>query len=359
VVFPNWDGIQKRLTHRRAVALSMLLVLAIGALDYRLGDGVSLVAAYILPIAMATWFVGDVFAIVLSLESAVIWVVSDVVSGHYASRMGDAIWNVGISTTFYVLFVILLRSLRKFHADVETSRKNAAAALNVESSARTRLESLLLEAGERERRRLGYDLHDGLCQHLAGTALAAQVLKEKLIKREVSEVAEAGQLVDFLEEGILMARNLAYGLQPVAMHEGALMQSLQELAGATEGLFKVKCRFECDSPVAAPDLSVAEQMYRIAQEAVGNAVQRGRADNVVIGLEISDDGTRLSVTDDGIGMEMSREMSSRWGVTNKTRGMGLRIMATRAQVIEAQFDIRPNIPKGTVVSCYLPAKGAL
>jgi two-component system sensor kinase FixL len=123
------------------------------------------------------------------------------------------------------------------------------------------------------------------------------------------------------------------------------MQALQEFAASTERLFNISCRFECESPVLVPDVAVADHLYRIAQEAVGNAVKHGRASTIVITLDMSDAGTFLRVEDDGVGIAK---------VPPRSGGMGLRIMAQRAKLIGAAFDIQSSARGGTAVACCLP-----
>jgi signal transduction histidine kinase len=120
---------------------------------------------------------------------------------------------------------------------------------------------------------------------------------------------------------------------------------LQEFAGATTELFKIPCRFECESPVLFADASTADHLYYIAREAAGNAIKHGRPKNVIISLDAGDEGSLLTVRDDGIGFP---------GSIPKSGGMGLTIMAQRAKSIGASFDIRATPEGGTLVSCYLP-----
>ena len=129
------------------------------------------------------------------------------------------------------------------------------------------------------------------------------------------------------------------------MHAGGLMQALQEFAGATTELFKISCRFECEAPILFSDASTADHLYYIAREATGNAVKHGRARNVIISLDIRDEGSLLTVRDDGMGIPDS---------VPKNGGMGLTIMTQRAKLIGASFDIRPAPQGGTLVSCCLP-----
>jgi len=124
-----------------------------------------------------------------------------------------------------------------------------------------------------------------------------------------------------------------------------LMESLEDFALSTNELFKISCRFECPLPVLINDIRAAQHLYRIAQEAVGNAIKHGRARNIQIRLEAHKGGKRLSIIDDGTG---------RPPFSANGKGMGLRIMSYRADRIGASFSIRRRDPTGTVVNCFLP-----
>ncbi len=165
------------------------------------------------------------------------------------------------------------------------------------------------------------------------------------MRRGAPEAAEAAKAVDLIEDGIALSRKLAKGLQPVEMHAGGLMQALQEFAAATTELFKISCRFECESPILFADASTADHLYHIAREATGNAIKHGRAHNVIISLDARDEGSLLTVRDDGMGIPDS---------VPKNGGMGLTIMTQRAKLIGASFDIGRSPKGGTIVSCCLP-----
>jgi signal transduction histidine kinase len=177
--------------------------------------------------------------------------------------------------------------------------------------------------------------------------LAGQVLEEKLATRGLPEAADANQVVELVQEGIALSRKLARGLHPLEMQEDGLMQALEELATISSDLFKISCRFECDSPVLIRDTGTSGHLYRITQECISNAVKHGKARNVIIQLEASDDGIGLRVKDDGSGLP---------DLLPKSAGMGLRIMAPRASIIGATFQFRRNDSGGTVVSCVLPGR---
>jgi signal transduction histidine kinase len=231
------------------------------------------------------------------------------------------------------------------YGELEARVRQRTQALREEIAGRQRLEQELLDVSEREQRRIGHDLHDSLCQHLTGAALAGQVLEEKLAVRGLAEATDANRVVELVEEGIVLSRKLARGLDPVEMHADGLMQALEELAAVTTDLFKIKCIFECDSPVLIHDPAVSGHLYRIAQEAVSNAIKHGKARTVTIQLEVLEEGTALRVKDDGAGLPEP---------TPPSTGMGLRIMAHRAAMVGAAFSARRAETSGTIVSCVLP-----
>ena len=205
-----------------------------------------------------------------------------------------------------------------------------------------RLEREILEIGRREQRRIGQDLHDAVGQHLTGVAFLAKVLEKRLSERALPEAANASQIAKTINETIIQARGLARGLCPVDLSADGLMAALQEHAANVEGLFGVRCNFLCDEPVLVHDDEVAMHLYRIAQEAVNNAVKHGKARTIEIAMAANGGHPTLTVKDDGVGLPDDSEHSE---------GMGLRIMNYRARMIGATFDVRRGSHGGTVVVC--------
>jgi len=213
---------------------------------------------------------------------------------------------------------------------------------------RKELEREILEISEREQSRIGQDLHDGLCQHLAGIEFRLLGLKQKLEGKSSKQVAEATELAKLVRQSIEQTRTLARGLSPVMLEADGLMNALQELAINTEKAFKVTCSFNCPSPVLIPDNAVATHLYRIAQEAVQNAIRHGKAKFIVINLLTQTDRIMLGVKDDGIGIPKK---------PRKHNGMGLRVMQYRAGMVGGSLAVQHESGGGTSVVCSLRVSG--
>jgi two-component system, LuxR family, sensor kinase FixL len=212
---------------------------------------------------------------------------------------------------------------------------------------RKRLEREILEITERERRRIGHDLHDGLCQHLAGIELMSQALEQSLARRAKAAAARGGEIARNVREAIRHTRGLARGLSPVTLESDGLMTGLQDLARNTADVFKVACDFECPQPVLVADQSAATNLFRIAQEAVSNAVKHGRARRILIRLASARGLLTLRVQDNGKGIP--ERMSLHQG-----EGMGLRIMQSRAGLIGGTLSVERNGGEGVTILCTLP-----
>jgi PAS domain S-box-containing protein len=207
---------------------------------------------------------------------------------------------------------------------------------------RVELEREILTISEREQRRLGHDLHDDLCQQLAGIQFLSESLAHELAAKSSTEAPQAKEIAQSVQHAMTQTRELARGLSPVGMEAEGLMEGLGQLAARTSKLFRLNCRFHCPVPVLVPDHAVAIHLYRIAQEAVGNAVKHAKADRIELALAAAGTSVRLGVSDDGIGIP--RKLPRR-------EGMGLRIMRYRAGVIGGSLLIQHRLDGGTGVVC--------
>lgn len=209
---------------------------------------------------------------------------------------------------------------------------------------RERLEKQILEISDQERERIGQDLHDGLCQLLSGIKFKTTLLEQKLQAKAPPEAQEARALEGLLNGAIQQARNIARGLHPVDLEARGLMSALQELTGSVSEVYGVCCSCECRQPVLVHDHLVAMHLYRIAQEAINNALRHGRARRVLVRLLGPGERLTLKIQDNGCGFPAN---------ANRNTGMGLHLMNYRARAIGAAIEIAPGRSGGTVITCRL------
>ena len=322
----------------------IFLTLLVLIVDHAMGRQFTLALFYSIPISVMAWFVGPVSAFILAVFSVLVWEMTDYTLGRVFTPWVP-ILNGLFRVALYAFFIAVLVRLKNLQDKLRALAEARALALAQEAARRVRLEREMLEAGEREQRRIGQDLHDGLCQHLTGTALAGQVLVERLPAGGAVQ-GEARKIVELIEGGITLARGIAKGLYPIELQNDGLMLALEDFTTNTSDIFGIHCRFECNLPVLVDNPSTAAHLYRIAQEAVSNAVRHGRATEIEIALEESDSGIRLSVSDNGAGFPDPLPNHD---------GMGLRTMADRARSIGGQFSIHPGMLGGAEVICVAPA----
>ncbi|MBN2532042.1 MAG: substrate-binding domain-containing protein [Spirochaetales bacterium] len=209
---------------------------------------------------------------------------------------------------------------------------------------RKRLEKEITEVSRKEQERIGQDLHDGLCQYLTGIAFMCNVLKNKLKAKSMEEANDAEEILKLINQSIATTKNLARGLLPVELEEEGLVVALQDLAIKIEYQFKIPCHFSANDGVTISNNMVAVHLYRIVQEAVNNAIKHAKPDNIYIQLQKKNDKILLSVSDDGQGLPEDFKQN---------KGIGLRTMKYRANIIDAKIEIKRREKRGTIVICSL------
>jgi|GEM_PF-1914542 len=210
---------------------------------------------------------------------------------------------------------------------------------------RRRLQEELIDAVWEQQRYFGQELHDTLGQELTGigmmiASLAHKVKQDKL--EHADTVLEIGEMIQQAKTGV---RRLAKGLFPVEVDAEGLRAALIDLTGSTTERCSIQCDFRCDKSLTLTDNNVATHLFRIAQEAVNNAVKHSQAKTITVELLPTVEGVSLSIIDDGQGIDPSR--------INQYAGMGLSIMRYRANLIGASFQIESDPATGTRISCYL------
>jgi PAS domain S-box-containing protein len=240
----------------------------------------------------------------------------------------------------YGILSVHSASKRKFDSH-EAIFLQAIADVLAQATMRRQLEEKLLAVSSREQLRIGHDLHDGLCQQLAGIEFRTVVLAGKLAGN-LDAREEVERIGAWLRDSMQHARILSRGLAPVDLEANGLMAALSQLATSCGQLYGVDCQFDCDQPVLIAAQEVATHLYRIAQEALTNAIKHGHAKTIIIGLRQTSGETLLTVTNDGSPLPPDSE---------RRGGMGLQIMRYRADMIGATLHFESTRDGKTAVIC--------
>jgi signal transduction histidine kinase len=205
----------------------------------------------------------------------------------------------------------------------------------------------LLAAAEEERRRLGQDLHDDLCQRLAAIKLRCSLLERSLAREKSPLASIATGLAANIGEATALSRSLARGLSPVALDAEGLFTALDVLAKSATTIFGIPVHFERSAVVQVSDPDTATHFYRIAQELISNAAKHARPTRITVQIEQLPDRLVLEVRNDGAPFEASAEAGD---------GMGLHFLRSRADAIGANLSFVPGAPPhgGTRAFCVLP-----
>ena len=230
-------------------------------------------------------------------------------------------------------------------SEVEMGERTLFSGIVRDITERRRLEKEIMNVTEQERRRIGQDLHDGLGQMLTGIGLLMQNLTRRLESEGVPGAEEAAEITNLVKDADQYARDLAHGLTPVDLDASGLSNALKRLVNNAERLFEVECAYDEVGDAQVHNGTAATHMYRIAQEAVSNAVRHGSAQRIKIRLAAEPEQVRLRVHDDGSGFNPNAHESD---------GMGLHIMNHRARIIGGRLEISSVPDGGTTVTCTLP-----
>lgn len=218
---------------------------------------------------------------------------------------------------------------------------------------RRSLELQIAHVTEEERRSIGSELHDVLGQELTGLAMLAGALQRELEREGRSEAAKAGQMLEIVHSAQRNLRALLRGLVPVVVDASGLMAALAELARETSAVHDLDCRFRSSTTLELDDNLVATHLYRIALEAVHNAVRHADAERIDVSLEAGGGCLTLSIQDDGRGFSGS-EPRAQVAIGSESGGMGLRILRHRAGLLDAELSIDSTPGGGTTVTCEVP-----
>jgi len=225
-----------------------------------------------------------------------------------------------------------------FHAD---GRRKGMVIVGRDVTGRRRLERGLVKATEYQQRSVGQELHDNLGQRLTGIAFLCKALEQSCRDKGLPEAEQLAGVVVSVNEAIAETKNLARGLMPVELEANGLAAALDELCARTAATFGIRCRLDCEGDVMLRDRGLSLNLYRIAQEAISNAIRHGRATDIAVRLAKHAAHLRLTVTDNGRGLEGK-------GPEHAT-GMGLDIMQYRASLIRGDLRIAQRAAGGVEV----------
>jgi len=208
---------------------------------------------------------------------------------------------------------------------------------------RKRLEAKLLEIADLERKKLGQELHDGLCQDLKGLEVSATLLEDFLEGKDEEAACAAGELASRANRTVRAAYAAARGLLPVGLDARGLPSALEGLARQVRDQFGMDVQLFCQECPSIGSEEEAHHLYRIVQEALRNAAVHGGAPWARVELLEENGGFLLTVRDTGCGFPPGEAAGG---------GMGIPIMRFRAQSIGAALDVLPALGGGTVVACH-------
>ncbi|HXT12365.1 MAG TPA: response regulator [Candidatus Angelobacter sp.] len=298
-----------------------------------------------------------------------------IVSGHIEEDL--AIWAMGSGAHDYIMKDRLARlvpaverelreaEVRRARAKSEEELRRAQEELELRVEQRTaalkeayqklhngleerkRLEAELLEIAENERRRIGFDLHDDLGQKLTGMLLLSRALEQRLAREGHKEAEEARRICELIEQCVNHTHNLAHHFSSIDANGGDLADVMNGLAATVEKMFGIPCECTVRGEIPALPENTNAQFYKIAQEAISNAIKHGKATCVWISVQGGAQRLVVTIKNDGVPFSPPANPKAR---------MGLRTMNYRANTIGATFDIKPNQKNGTIVTCTLPVK---
>jgi signal transduction histidine kinase len=310
-------------------------LIVIGVLDFITSYEFRLLPLYAGPIFVAGWFFGLRVGITTALVSAMIWWCANWFNGDPDLRSWVRSWEIARHVSFFILVAWTGAALRA-KSDSATGR----IALLEHSR---RLEREVVGISDAEQRRIGQDLHDGVCQVLAALSCSAAELRGELEKRNLPEEARsAGELARLLQSAVVETRDLARSLVPAHVSEVGLSLALESLAQSVSRLHRIDCTFRSSGGEIDRNDAVATHLYRIAQEAINNATKHGKAKSIAIALDGADDRVTLRVADDGTGIPVPPPSND---------GIGMAVMRYRARLSGGDLTVESPPSGGTIVSC--------
>jgi len=218
-------------------------------------------------------------------------------------------------------------------------------------SERRAIERNIIDTSDKEKQRLGREMRENFCQHLVGISLLGNVLYEELSRAGIEQAKFAQQIAQLVKEVVSEVRAVEKGLSVTHLEQGeGLVEALEDLAEQARSKGQIQCTFRGPTLHQAIDPQTAMYLFRIAQEAVHNALAHSQARRLNIRLATTRDAVVLSVKDDGIGFsekKLNHDLSAR---------IGFPTMIHRSRAIGAKLEIK-HLPRGGIeVVCTVPKR---
>lgn len=321
------------------VAISLGAVAVVGWADHVMPWEFNLTLAYAVIILCVSWLGGGKMGLLLATLAAFVAWRANIATNPYQTTVGLLLANLSRLAFFYCM-AICIGAIRK-RRELDGARIQMLEEMRI-------LEQDIVSASEHEQQRIGQDLHDGLCQQLAAICCAAQMHAEDLQVTENPRAVDAMEIEKALRQAILEARNMARGIFPVHVDRTGLFTALIDLAETTKRLTGINVVVADSADVVLDDPEMAMHLYRIAQEALANAVRHSGARQVVLSFIADRSVLELRIDDNGRGIQFP--------VDQKAAGMGLRTMRYRARTLGAELAIEPRAGGGTSICCKIKTK---
>jgi signal transduction histidine kinase len=296
------------------------------------------------PVGFATIYVGPFFAFALAIFAIVVSKGGDLLAGMPYPGNAIFIWNAAIAISFCVIVICLLHMLNRVLLGLEATVQRRNKDLLQEMTNRAQLEREMIGLSEQERRRFGQELHELVSQDLAGVAIEMHLLTRNLLAAEQDEAQRAREIALRVDRSLSRARSLARGSFTVGLDTIGLADALREIGAQVEKAHHISCEVRCQEDFLIGNEDATVQLFRIAQEAIRNAVLHAGASLIKVTFERKENEFRLTVEDNGRGLVPSIQ----------TKGIGLRIMAYRANLIGGVFQIENASGGGTIIICSVP-----
>jgi signal transduction histidine kinase len=324
---------------------AILLLLLIGLFDYATGPEIGFSLFYLLPVSFAAWVGGRRGGIAIAIGAAITWLAADFLSGADSSHPAIPFWNMLFRLGIFAIVVELLARLRSAHGDLAKAVDERTALLSAEIAEHTQAISDTRAQADRHLERIAYDLHDGVCQFLTGIAFKVKVLQENIAGASPAHAEETQRIVELINDAVGQVRNVVHGLAPPEIEFNELLAALRTLALETQELFQVRGSVNANRTTLPVNTPLGMHLFRIAQEAINNAIKHGGARQIDIDVFMEDAHLTLIVSDDGCGFAAGPGLGN---------GLGLRTMRHRAAMLGGNLHIDSQPGRGTEVRCVIP-----